>query len=396
MHVIIFFIYIFTLKLKIIDINLSIIVFLLSIPYLINYQKKLKISKETGYILLFYLLIGVVFLISPILNDSGEFILFRFNIISFIEAFIGSYLLIKYLIKKEENILDVISKVCFIQGIFVLFFYFLPQVRNFLLLEVFEFNSNFDITNKSFFRGVGLGGAGANLSTIQAIGFLCSIRNIKSNQYKIFSIIILGSVILLGRTGLIFIIGVLGMFIFLSYKKKYSLKIVIGMIATIIIIFLIYSISNKYNFKVNKLFEHSFEVVINFIKGNGFKSSSSDKLKEMVFFPKTLKTLIMGDGKYQLLNGKNYMNTDSGYIRMIFFSGIIGALIFYSFILFIASKILSRINGSLKKYIFCIITLLFFIEIKEPFFLYINIQKIYFLIYWYLRKNKQKLYERRN
>src|SRR5699024_8719355 len=69
----------------------------------------------------------------------------------------------------------------------------------------------------------------------------------------------------------------------------------------------------------DKLFNYAFELFVNFFKGDGFESSSTNRLKEMYILPDNLITWLIGDGKMQSLTGGYYMHTDVGYIRLIFY-----------------------------------------------------------------------------
>ena len=90
----------------------------------------------------------------------------------------------------------------------------------------------------------------------------------------------------------------------------------------------------------------AFEGFFSLAEKGEWDVSSNEKLKTMVVFPEELKTWVIGDGYfdnpyYTDINytGKTprygyYMDTDVGYLRFIFYFGIIGLLAFSAFIIY--------------------------------------------------------------
>lgn len=103
------------------------------------------------------------------------------------------------------------------------------------------------------------------------------------------------------------------------------------------------------------LFRYGFEGIFSYVEDGVLETSSTNKLKTMYVFPETLKTWIIGDGYYvnpyrtdPYYVGKNvylsgyYMLTDVGYLRFIFYFGIIGLLGFMSLIVTIVKQLIAR------------------------------------------------------
>ena len=78
-----------------------------------------------------------------------------------------------------------------------------------------------------------------------------------------------------------------------------------------------------------ELINWAFELFINLGESGELESSSTNQLKDMYIFPDNISTWLLGDGKSIDGNGF-YMNTDVGYIRSIFYWGIIGSIVYYS------------------------------------------------------------------
>lgn len=95
---------------------------------------------------------------------------------------------------------------------------------------------------------------------------------------------------------------------------------------------------------IRRLLRFGFEGFFNMAEKGRWEVTSNDQLRAMVVFPETLKTWIIGDGYFS--NPKNtdpyfigevyrgyYMGTDVGYLRFIFYFGIIGLAAFAAFLI---------------------------------------------------------------
>ncbi|MCR5713430.1 MAG: hypothetical protein K6F98_00685 [Bacteroidales bacterium] len=69
--------------------------------------------------------------------------------------------------------------------------------------------------------------------------------------------------------------------------------------------------------------EFGFEGFFNYFESGSFETGSTNTLQTMYVFPENTKTWIIGDGLF-FDNGHTYMWTDVGYIRFIFYFGLIG------------------------------------------------------------------------
>lgn len=356
-----------------------------------NKLLKLSKNKEIFYINLLYLFIVIYSLMLPTILKTYDFELFKTNLISILEVFLGSFFIMN-LIKKQTklNSYEIISIISFFQATVVIVFYIFPEFRNYIFdnFIMFSLRSHFDIENKFFNRGVGLTGAGAIFSVVQFIGAYCSILNLDRKKYKVFLIFQLSSVVLLGRTGIMcYILGILMLFIFSFFQReikkvfyeniKFFLKIVI--ISIVLYVFFLQNIST-----VTRLFQHSFELFINLFKHNSFKTASTDNLiKDMIFLPKNLNTYLIGDGRTNDIILGNYMGTDSGYLETLFFGGILFFIIYYLLKIRIIRNIFNYSIGKKEKtWILILGIILFICEIKEPMLKNFTLNKMLFLIFW--------------
>lgn len=88
-----------------------------------------------------------------------------------------------------------------------------------------------------------------------------------------------------------------------------------------------------------RLLRFGFEGFFNLVETGQWNVSSNNTLETMIVFPETLKTWIIGDGYFgnpnadayylgELDSGGFYKGTDIGYLRFIFYFGLIGLMLF--------------------------------------------------------------------
>lgn len=124
------------------------------------------------------------------------------------------------------------------------------------------------------------------------------------------------------------------------------------------------------NQQVHHNLRFAFEAFFNFFEYGEFATASTDKLQTMYVFPDNLKTWIIGDGYFSSprdvdpyfigkIVGGYYMGTDVGYLRFIFYFGIIG-LIAFSAVIIKAGTMIMKIYPD-NKIVFVFLMLVNFI-----------------------------------
>lgn len=105
-----------------------------------------------------------------------------------------------------------------------------------------------------------------------------------------------------------------------------------------------------------------FEIFINASEEKSLETGSTNRLLEMYeILPQSKSTWWFGDGKMLASDGGYYMNTDVGYLRLIFYFGL-PATLFFVFVQYKYYKILSKAsNSSALKYFFLMLLILFLI-----------------------------------
>ena len=120
--------------------------------------------------------------------------------------------------------------------------------------------------------------------------------------------------------------------------KRFLVSLLFVTISIIIVVFLLCNIDNQFYYR----FRFGFEGFFSLVEKGRWEVSSNEILKNMVVYPETLKTWIIGDGYFDnpyytdpLYLGKKhggyYMSTDIGYLRFIFYFGVVGLLAFSGF-----------------------------------------------------------------
>jgi hypothetical protein len=170
--------------------------------------------------------------------------------------------------------------------------------------------------------------------------------------------------------------------------NKLILKMLMYLGLVLFLVIFIKSLDKGFVSKINDSFEYGFEAFYNLKSGHGAQTESTNELKEMYFFPDKLSTYIIGDGYY--MNPYNslsyYMNTDAGYIRLLYYIGLFG-LAFYLAIqlLPIGYVYFNSQEKQLKQ--FCLLLMIFFLLLMIK-----GVTDLFFLSYliMYFFKESQK------
>lgn len=161
-----------------------------------------------------------------------------------------------------------------------------------------------------------------------------------------FIIAVIGNMI--ARTTTVGIILSLGYFIFGNLRsneinktkskiriwKWISLMIIVGIPITVYFY--------RHNPTINQNIRFAFEGFFSLVEKGKWEVHSNDMLRNMYIFPENVKTWIIGDGYFDNpkltdpyytgnMRTEYYMGTDVGYLRFIFYFGVLGLVAFMSF-----------------------------------------------------------------
>lgn len=152
-------------------------------------------------------------------------------------------------------------------------------------------------------------------------------------------------------------------------KRLWTWLFVLGVVALPLLIVSYNTIPEVY-----KNLRFAFEGFFNLIETGQWSIASNEKLMTMYVFPETLKTWLIGDGYFSsprdvdpLFIGKivggYYMGTDVGYLRFIFYFGVIG-LVAISAVMCKAAIICSHIYKAERVLFFLLLAINFLVWFK--------------------------------
>ena len=197
--------------------------------------------------------------------------------------------------------------------------------------------------------GASLDVAGMRFATVLVIIAYYCVDMVKSVSYKnmivyLFSflvIILIGNMI--GRTTIIGVGIALGYWLFMTvmaYKDKKNIRMLWGCLSGLVL-FLLPVILYLYqtNVSIYNNIRFAFEGFFSLWEKGRWETHSTDMLMNMFVFPNNLKTWLIGDGYFDNPYGRDpyytgpiwhgfYQQTDVGYLRFIFYFGIVGMLTF--------------------------------------------------------------------
>ncbi|MCM1312352.1 MAG: hypothetical protein NC206_02890 [Bacteroides sp.] len=152
--------------------------------------------------------------------------------------------------------------------------------------------------------------------------------------------------------------------------KKMWIWIIALLTVTLLIVIYFYQTNNAFYTDIRFAFEGFFSLVE---KGR-WEVDSNEVLKGMIVFPETLKTWFIGDG--YMLNPRDinpyyigsfyygyYKGTDIGYLRFIFYFGIVGLLLFM-YLIYMIAKICMHKFQTQKMLFFLLLMLNYIVWLK--------------------------------
>ena len=116
-----------------------------------------------------------------------------------------------------------------------------------------------------------------------------------------------------------------------SFDSKFFIKSILFILFLVFIaeIFMIYE-TKIFDEELGVLFNFAFEMFINQYNNGNISTASTDVLFSMwEIFPTTIKTWMIGDGLRVGRDGVYYMHTDVGYLRDVFYFGLIGTIFLF-------------------------------------------------------------------
>lgn len=246
-----------------------------------------------------------------------------------------------------------------------------------------------DDSNRLYGIGCSLDVAGTRFAAILAMTpfmtYKASCTNNIRDVWMILIAFVFVSIVgnMIARTSTIGILIAVLMWITIGVSPAYnrSIKGVWGRLLVIILIALIASVilyNTSYIFKSNIRF--AFEGFFNLFETGHWETNSNNALMNMFVFPDNIHTWIIGDGYLYDPAGINpyyvgenypgyYKDTDVGYLRFIFYFGLIGLVSIVGYFVII-TKLLSKRFPNYKQvfYVLLLINLIVWIKVSTDIF----------------------------
>ncbi len=346
-------------------------------------NRKNNFNKQFLHVLLWGGLVSICGLLSVLYNGTNDFAYTTYaismlvwisaanvvvSVIQGVHGYISVELLCKYLIA-----------VCVFQCISALlidnFTWIKTFINTYIATIASTVSSGDSLTDAGRLYGIGaaLDVAGSRFSAVLIMVAACTInKNMTWQELTSFLvcfvfILVIGSAI--SRTTSIGVIIAIAFWIysFIKGNVRVSKKIFwncissIILLSTLVIIYLYFNNANFYN-----NFRFAFEGFFNWAETGNFRTNSTDVLSDMYRFPESMKTWIIGDGYFAdprltdpyytgISYSAFYMGTDVGYLRFIYYFGLVGLVTFMIYFLKVTKKCMDCLPDYKMMFIFILL-----------------------------------------
>lgn len=350
--------------------------------FIFHLLKKKRINK----ILLSFYRYGVfVFMIgffaTVIWNKTYEFQFALRGLYVFLFSFLG-YFIMDLMMKTTRNfslftVLEWMIFITVIQASISFLFFFQPNILAMYneLVVMDEVNEG-KIELLNSFRLVGVGAIQYATAAVQygimlwtAILLYNQKGSWLSNHSIVYYLILALFCIAGGLSGRTFFIMLFATFLYILYMNGRhnffsSIKhilILISLLGGVGIIAVFYVFAGN-----DEALKWVFEIFINLDESGSLESDSTNQLQGMYIFPDNFYTWLLGDGRTSNGHLGFYMDTDVGYIRSVFYWGIIGSIVYY-YIQFRCYILLKKeiVNREFRKYMYFILLWFFVYNLKD-------------------------------
>ena len=258
-----------------------------------------------------------------------------------------------------ELIIHYLVAVCVFQCAAAMLIAYIPAVKFFVDAHVQQGQAILDELGRLYGIGASLDVAGCRFAVVLVCMAVLIDKNKENWSRSSLVLYILAFVIItvignmIARTTLV---GAVLALVFLLVKFVHSILLqeshksgrMIGMWLSVLAItvplgIILFQSSELFN----DMIRFGFEGFFSFFESGEFETDSTEKLKSMIVWPEEIRTWIIGDGYFE--NSRNdinylgdatdrgfYMGTDIGYLRFIFYFGLIGLLTISSLVVYSA------------------------------------------------------------
>ena len=317
------------------------------------YKRSFSLTSDILILFLLGAAVSIISYVSITYNQTPDF-----SYVSFIRSmliwFSGAYVVgvLIWMVHRRidaELVMHYLVAVCVFQCTMTMLIAFVPAVKLFVDAHVEQGQGLLDDLGRLYGIGASLDVAGSRFSAV-LVGMAVLIEKNKETWSR-FSLIlyILAFIVItvignmIARTTLVGVIVALAyllirVFRSMMHKESYRQGRMIGTWLIVIALAIplgitLYNTSKEFS----EMLRFGFEGFFSYFESGEFETDSTAKLKSMIVWPEELRTWIIGDGYFE--NSRNdinylgdatdrgfYMGTDIGYLRFIFYFGIIGLI----------------------------------------------------------------------
>lgn len=365
---ILLFMYIYSEKYVFLPVSTFWIPITISIIYALFYFKYCGINRTMLQIIVCGIVIFTVgFCSSNIFNSNGDLDIAKRGILMILDLFFG--VLVTFLLRKSKEkfslntLIELLVNITIIQAFISIIFFLLPTVCE-SYLSIIEVRDVSGMEKMSAFRIIGVGDVRYATGAVQYGLIIWGIIALRHSRYGFYgnhknvSYIVISLFTLLGIMSgrVFFVLFVVTILYLVALNKGRFILAAKEYLVTFVPTIILGGVAFIYLFSENEdLIKWAFEIFINLNDSGNLETASTNQLYDMYIFPETVKTWLIGDGKSVNENGGFYMLTDVGYIRSIFYWGVIGTSIFIAiqYILYSRFKKLCD-SRALRTYVYFI------------------------------------------
>ncbi len=347
---------------------------ILGIPFLLREVNLRRLSTPKN-ILLVFLLIMLWSILVLFFNGTSDFFFvtypisviiilsaccFWIHLAKIIDNDLNPYKVSKYLLLTVD-----------IQMIIVVLFFISPAFKvTMLSLLTEELHPLSEQGGELYFRVSGFGSgyyaSGIVHCFVLQVCMFCICKENRSRLFCILSFFLISIVgTIMARTTLIGIFVSLLYYLFFSSKSFiYVLRKVATTLGIVCMVVLLWnSLHVSVSEEVDQQIRFGFEMFYNYFESGDLETVSTNDLKDSYsIYPSSLKTWLLGDGLFYNERGENYMVTDNGYMRMVFYFGIIGMFLLFAYNYFLYKNTAKALRDKSLPLLFLI--LYFIINMK--------------------------------
>jgi len=296
----------------------------------------------------FYLLLLPIF-ISSLLNSTFDVWMSQYLVLLTLH-FTGAYLVVWlskrcYPMFSVEKLFKYIFAAIIANSVLAVAMYLMPSLNAFIFsIQNFDDQADMVIEEVLNLRLMGMGIGMFFMGGIiwgLALLFVAYLIRVHSEQgrgilgltFLYFFIMLVGTFI--ARTTLV---GALLGFVYICWPRDWRLTLskpglrrmfffygTLLLIIAMAVAFVFYRYPQVFD---SEIVGWAFEMFINASDNSEVSTGSTQHLGTMFIWPDNVKTWLIGDGLFNVQDGY-YMGTDVGYLRLIFYFGIFGAIIFF-------------------------------------------------------------------